>query len=440
MAAPRDLIRSNVGPQSGMIFDGNFGESPFCPMGWSKCTNHAVHILSLPPSNQADTNASNQTVTFEPKKNADYYGYCVLQIPFSAITPAVGATVTAWIDQLVLGAVNTWQVSHISNLLTRVDGQTAHKNYTLMQDYKAKHNLDPMILANYSLAERIQIAKGSFVGRYPTDHLFWFTYTTSDFIPVIFFSHELRFEVTFNQMNQLIYSDHPNTSAPPQASISTQTIRDVSYPLSFIWTTVHITGDERLSRAPMYEGNGLLQAFKEFKMQPRYVIQSGTQGTVSVRLTSLKDQISELWFWIIRASDLGNNYRNNPTNRLSYVAAGFTGNGGILVPLRDKEYIDQRARELHHSSLSFPRQNMGFIPYSWSTEDPVNCTGSIHLGVISDPTLDIVIGTQAGHSEAYDACNGTGAYSTPENLLVYVGVDAFNWIHMIGGDANKLFN
>jgi hypothetical protein len=106
-----------------------------------------------------------------------------------------------------------------------------------------------------------------------------------------------------------------------------------------------------------------------------------------------------------------------------------------------KEWCDRRIREQFHSSWTHEDYCIGVIPFSWIPEDPVNNAGSIHLGIISDPILNINVGTAAGQSTAFDALTGAGPDTTaPQNIVVDVFVDVFNWLHYVGGDVNKTFN
>ncbi len=110
-----------------------------------------------------------------------------------------------------------------------------------------------------------------------------------------------------------------------------------------------------------------------------------------------------------------------------------------MVPYVTKEWNDRRLREQFHSSWVNEKDHIGLLVPSWIPEDPINNTGSWHLGVMSDPILNINVGTIAGQSEAYDILNGTGNESA-QNLVVDVIVDVFNWLHFVGGDVNKTFN
>ena len=182
-----------------------------------------------------------------------------------------------------------------------------------------------------------------------------------------------------------------------------------------------------------------MSPFNEFKSQPRYTVTANQSGVIPIRLTSLKDQVKELYFIIRRAADVGTNYANRQTRTLSWVAHNFVANGGEMVPYHTKEYTDRRLREQFHSSLTCERDNIGLIVFSWIPEDPVNNSGSAHFGIMSDPILNINVGTAAGQSEAYDVLNGTGGESA-QNVVVDVFINCFNWLHYVGGDINRTFN
>ncbi len=438
MATARDLIRTNVAAQSGLIFGAEFENSYFTPKGWSKSTNYSTQKFELKPVNQV-SDAFGATVEFRPPKTFDYMGFMALQIPFSAVARATGSTHSRFVDYLGVHAVNNIEISHVSNVIARLDMNAYLPKYLLHSDRRRRELWDPLLLGNLAPVTRNILATGGQVAMLPLDGFFWFTYGTNCFTPIIILSNELRFEVTFNPLSAVFQSNH--TSGTPTGTISSQTVQGVSHPLSLVFTAAHVTGDERTFQTDLYERDGILQAYKEYKQQPRITVTPGTTGVVPLRLTSIKDQISEI-YWIARKStDVNTPWANNPNKRLSYVSVSFTGNGGEMIPVHTKAYIDRRQREHYHSSYTGEAQNIGFLPLSWIPEDPINNTGSIHVGIISDPTLNLNIGDSAGQSDVFDALNGTSLDgSLADNVVLDVFVDASNWLHFVGGDVYRTFN
>lgn len=437
MSSARDLIRTNTGPQSGLIFNSDYESSSFTPKGWAKYHNYSTQKQEVTPQN-ALPNAFGNSVTFKPSKNADYYGFACLQIPFSSITRPTGDSYCRYVDYVSLFCIEYIKISHVSNLISQLDGNILYAKYKKDSDPRKRHQYDPFLLGNLSPSVRNTLARSAQIGMVPLDGLFWFTYSTSSFIPVIILSHELQFEVKFRDYPAVIQCDP--TSGTPSASIATQTLKGLTYNLALIFLTSHITGDERNFQTNLYEGDGLMTPFKEYKQQPRYTITAGQSGVIPVHLTSLKDQISEIWWVLRRQDDVQTNYGNRPSRTLSYVSASFTGNGGEMIPTHTKEWIDRRVREQFHSSWTNEYDHIGMFPLCWIPEDPVNNTGSVHLGIISDPILNINIGVSAGQSEAYDVLFGTGPDSGTGNVVVDVYVAVFNWAHWVGGDVNRTFN
>lgn len=436
MTTARDLIRTNTGPQSGLIFNADYDDSPFAPKGWGKFTNYATQKQEITAVNPA-LDAFGTTLEFRPAKNADYYGFCLLQIPFSAITPGTGYTYYRFCDYAGVFAVDNVKVSHVSNLLSQVDFNCYYPIYKKDADPRKRHQYDPLLLGNLSPMVRNTLAKQPQVAQVPLDGFFWFTYSTSSFIPVIVLSHELRFEVTFKSATQVIQSDH--TSGTPTATIAAQTIKGWTYNPALVFLTTHVTGDERVWQTNLFEADGIMAPFTDFKAQPRFTITANQAGVIPIRLTSAKDQIKELYFIIRRASDVSTNYACRPSRTLGYVSVNFVGNNGEMVAYHTEEYVNRRLREQYHSSWACEADHIGFLPFCWIPEDRVNNSGSIHMGIISDPILNINVGTAAGQSEAYDVLNGTGGEAA-QNLVVDVFWDAFNWNHYVGGDINKVFN
>lgn len=438
MATARDIIRTNTGAQSGLIFNADYENSHFTPKGWGKSTNFATHKIEIQPVNTTD-DAFGATVEFKPNKTVDYLGFATLQIPFSAVTPGNGASYTRFNDYAGPHSINNITINHVSNVIARLDGNAYMPRYLLHSDRRRRELWDPLLLGNLSAATRQVLATGGQVAQVPLDGFFWFTYGTNSFVPLIILSHELRFEVTFNPLSYILQSDH--TGGTPTCRINTQVIQGMSYPLALIYTSVHVTGDERTYQTSLYERDGIMQAYKEFKQQPRQTIQLGTSGVLPVRLTSLKDQVSETYWTIRKSVDVTTPWRNNLNRRLSFVSASFTGNGGEMIPVHPQKWMDRRQREHYHSSCTAENQNIGFLPHCWIPEDPVNNTGSIHYGIINDPTLNIDTGSAPGHSETYDALNGTSQDGSPaSNVVIDVHVDLFNWLHFVGGDVNRTFN
>lgn len=441
MASARDIIRTNVGPQSGLVVTSDYEkESPFTPKGWSKCTLFSTQKIEVTPIN-GNSDAFGTTLNFRPAKNADYYGFVCLQIPFSSITRGTDDTYSRFVDFAGLFAIESIKISHVSNLLTQVDGNVLYPQYLKNSDTRKRHHYDPLILGNLSPMVRNKLARAPQVALVPLDGLFWFTYSTASFVPVIVLSHELQFDVTFRYASAIIQSDYNKTGGtPPSATISAQTIKGVTYNPALVFLAGHVSGDERAYQTNLFEQDGLLAPFKDFKVQPRYTITAGQSGKIPIRLTSLKDQISELWFIIRRQSDVSSIWGNRPTRALSYVSVSFTGNNGEMIPEHTCEYINRRVREQFHSSWTSQYHNIGILPISWVPEDPVNCTGTFHLGLVSDPILTINVGTAQNDSEAYNVLNGAGPDSSAlESLVVDVFTSAFNWVHFVGGDANKSF-
>lgn len=438
MATARDLIRTNVAAQSGLIFGAEFENSYFTPKGWSKSTNYSTQKFELKPVNQV-SDAFGATVEFRPPKTFDYMGFMALQIPFSAVVKGTNASHTRFVDYLGVHAVNNIEISHVSNVIARLDMNVYLPKYLLHADRRRRELWDPLLLGGLSPNTRSILATGGQVAMVPLDGFFWFTYGTNCFTPIIILSNELRFEVTFNPLSAVLQSNH--TGGTPTGSISSQTVQGISHPLSLVFTAAHVTGDERSFQTDLYERDGILQAYKEFKQQPRITVTPGTTGVVPLRLTSIKDQISE-FYWIARkSSDVNTPWANEPNRRLSYVSVSFTGNGGEMIPTHTKAYIDRRQREHYHSSYTGEAHNIGFLPLSWIPEDPINNTGSIHVGIISDPTINLNIGDSAGQSQIFDVLNGTSLDgSLADNVVLDVFVDAANWLHFVGGDVYRTFN
>lgn len=438
MSTARDLIRTNVAPQSGLIFNSDFRNSYFTPKGWAKSTNYSTQKQEIQPINPGN-DSFGATVEFRPPRTYDYLGFCALQIPFSVITPGTGYSYYRFVDYVGVHVVNYIQISHVSNVIARLDSNTILPRYLLHADRRRRTHWDRLMLGNLSTADRQILARGGQVALLPLDGLFWFTYGVSSFTPVLILSHELRIEVVFNTLPTVLQSDH--TGGTPSCSITTQTLEGVQHPLALVFTSCHVTGDERNWQTANYEGKGILQPFKEFKQQPRITIQPNTSGIVPLKLTSLRDQTSEIYWIARRASDVNTPYANDPNKRLNYVSVSFTGNNGEMVPLHTQKFNDLRLREQYHSSDTSPTDNVGFIPYCWIPEDPVNCTGSINIGNLHDPTLNLNIGTTAGDSEIFDALNGTSIDGSPADAVVVdVFSDNFNWLHFVGGDVNRTFN
>lgn len=434
MATARDLIRSNTGPQSGLVFNGDYAQSFFTPVGWRRTTNHSTQKFDfIPINNQVD--AAGATLEFRPPKTCDFLGFPTLQEPFSAITGGAGGTVARLVDYAVPHSVNNISVSHVSNLLTRFDGSVYLPIYLKNSEKRRREQWDPLLLGNLSPTTRNLLGQAAQVGYLPLDGLFWFTYSTHTFCPIIVLSHELRIEVTFNSIGTFVQDNSGNT---PTCTISTQVIRGISYPLAMTFLNTHVTGDERTYQTSLYQQDGLLSPFKEFKGQPRQLIPSGTSGRYSFRLTSIKDQISEMYWIIRRQSDVTGDFTRRPNNRLSFVSFSFTGNGGEMVAENTYEWMNRRLREHFHSSRTAQTDGLGFYSFCWAPEKLRDNTGSVHFGVISDPTLNINLGTNVGDSECYDVLNGFG--EAAQNLVIDFWVDAFNWVHYVGGDINKTFN
>lgn len=438
MATARDLIRTNTGPQSGMVFSRDYAMSPFTAHGWSRSTNYSTQKIEVTPTNSS-LDAFGTTLEFRPAKNADYYGFVCLQIPFTAVTPGSNYTFYRLTDFVGHHVINNISIQHVSNILQRVDGSALNVVYRKNTDFRKRHHWDPMLLGNLSHSDRRWLAAGAQVATVPLDGTLWFTYSTSAFVPVICLSQELRILVTFNPLTQVLESDH--TSGTPQCTISPVSIKGQTYNPALVFLSSHITGEERNYQTKFYDADGVMLPVKEYRLQPRQTITAGSTGQIPIKLSSINAQISEIYFIIRRQNDLTNNYAYRPNRTLTYVSCSFMGNGGVMIADHTREYVNQRIREQYHSSLTSENYCIGMLEVSWIPEDPINNTGSIHTGQITDPTLYINIGTQAGDSEAFDVLNGSGPDSTtPENIVVDVFCDAFNWIHFVGGDANRLFN
>lgn len=440
MSQARDLIRTNVAPQSALMYTKDFARgSHFVNRAWTTTCNYSTQKIDIGPMNPT-SNAIGTTANFRLVKNSDFYGYTCLQIPFTAVTKGTGATFARLTDFAGHHVINKISISHTSNRVQEIDGLFLNlqwrKNSTYTRDQVAKKR----VLGGLTVSERETMSKFAQVAWVDFDNMVWFCYSTNNFVPVLTLSHELNFDVTFNNASHIIESDIPVGGTSPSVGITTATIKGQSYPLAFVNQMAHVTGLEREFHVGLYEGKGLAINHVVFKQQPRITIPAGTSGTVALRLTSIKDPISE-FYWVIRLSrDVNTDYGKRLNKYLSYVGISFTGNSGEMVPFHSKEYIDTRLREQYHGSIPAENENLGFFSFAWIPEDHTNESGGVHFGNLSDPTVNLFIGTAPGHSELYDALHGVGEFGgVAQDATIELCFNVKNFIHQVGGDIRLVF-
>lgn len=437
MSQARDLIRTNVAPQSDIMFTRDYTKSPFLNKAWHTSVNFSNQRVELIPVNPQQ-NSIGSTVNFRLVKIADFWGWPVLQIPFSAVSGGTGFTYRRLVDFAGHHVINRINISHTSNQLQSIDGQVLNLQYRKDSSYTKRRICDKRYLGGFSPVARNSLARGSQVAWVDMDNIVWFAYSTNYFMPVLTLSNEIDFSVTFNNASDIVQSDH--TGGTPTVSITSVSRKGIQYPVALVSHLAHVTGKEREFHTGLYERKGLAISFTNFKVQPRVTVNAITSGTVNVRLTAIKDPITE-FYWAIRlASDVQTQFGNEPNRLLSYVGFSFTGNAGEMIPFHPKEYIDTRLREQYHSSIPEEKENLGFFSFSWIPEDHVNNNGSVHFANISDPTLNLNLGSAAGDSDAYDALNGTGVYGAAGvPIVIDVWFNTTNFIHQKGGDIRLVF-
>lgn len=437
MSDARNLIRTNVSPQSDIMITRDYTKSPFLNRAWHTSVNYSTQKLELSPVNPQN-DAINSSANFRFVKNADFYGFIVIQIPFTAVSGGAGFSYRRLVDFVTQHVINRITVMHTSNTIQTVDGQVLNLQYRKDSTFTRRSNVDKRLLGNLSPTLRNAFAKDVQVGWVDLDNVLWFCYSTNYFLPVMTLSSEIDFTVYFNSAARIIQCDH--TSGTPTVGISSVAVKGIQYPLSLICSLNHVTGFEREFHTGLYEKKGLAIAHTNFKQQPRYTVNSGTSGVVNVRLTSIKDPITE-FYWAIRLmDDVTGDYSQEPNRLLSYVGMSFTGNAGELIPFTSKNWIDTRLREMFHSSIVEDEENIGFYSFSWIPEDHVNNNGTVHFANIADPTLNIFLGTNKGDSDAYDALNGTGIYGpSGKSIVIDVWFNTTNFIHQKGGDIRLVF-
>lgn len=428
----RDIIRTNVGPESGLMFTSNVQHSPYSRSGWFATTNNVTEWWDITPENGSD-NYVGTTANYRMFKRGDYYGFHDFITPVSALVPTGNPTYTRLCNAYGYDGISQITYNHVNQQLQILDAEIFLPEYLSATNQHRREHWDSLI-GYASVAERNMNATAPHVYHAPIDNWCFFTYNTHNWLPALTLSHELRISVTYRTATQVVQTD---TSA--NFSISNQVIRGVTYQPAMRILISHVTGKERVSYSTDHQQKGGVLPYIDFKRQPAFNITVGSSGIQNIRLTSIRGPVDELLVIFRRQADLQNDYQQRRDKTLTVRELSINGNGSDFFPARDDVFLRTRVAELYHSALPDASYVVYRISFSWAPEDPINCMGSVHFGNVGDPTLRVNIGANPGDSEVYDAVNG-GLYDTLGQIVI---CDVFarekNFHHQRAGDLTRVF-
>jgi len=418
-------LQKNSGIIDPLILDTLVGSSYFVYKGYSTTKNYFIARRDIAPAEAAPTWGGKSS--FKIPIIADKVGPIQLLFTLPPIVPQVqGATPAAvnprWQDFIGYVAWERIELIYATQEIYTLFPEDCWFKYRRFYREDQKEAIATLIRGDLTVPQRINdaLAPLEIIVDLPLPH----TRSMNRWIELMQLSHEIRVEVTWKNLNNLVQDDNGGGYDPTQ--VLTNVLLKATY--------VHVDGDERDFYTMSTENeNGIIKLIDDFKME-KYIVPTGTPfGEYRIKINNFRSS-TKIFKFIIRRWSLtqqnemtGNRYFDQLQGPIDIPGTIYTikywylegADGRIMEPVSDR-YNRYYLHMMYHNSP--PSTCFYEWSFAMNPDDPNNGTGTYNFGNTTNLTLVIYFNQQLA-----------------EPLEITMAVNEYNTIQQVRGDMMKNF-
>ncbi len=405
----RDLLQSHVGPESPLVLGFNpITDSPWLPRNWKKTINHIIDRRDIPA--ESTGNFGSQTV-YKLSKVAEKVSKIQHIVTTSAFT-RTGGTFARFCDYVGFEMHDRIELSYAGNPLQTLYGLQLYL-WHRMHKRQDKADAEAILVGgNLTTTQRNDTSggRGTAAQTFYVDLPFFFTYETHNSFPILVLAEELRIEVHYKTVPQIVQSDA--TLGNVTVNVTNQELR-VTY--------VHNIQKERdILKVGVNSENGVLFPILDVERQPLYLITSGST-TAQIKLTNPKSPCTYFQFVLRQNADINSATYGNIFNNFQAITSwDAEANNNPLVRLVEHDYQMYYINPLYYEGT--PRDFVYGHSFSLMPENKMDAHGSNYFAMQNNPLININFTSAIGSNWYFDG-------------FFYV----HNYIQVKGPDVVKIF-
>jgi hypothetical protein len=404
----RDLLQSHVGPESPLVLGFNpITDSPWLPRNWKKTINHIIDRRDLPAES---TGTYGGHTVFKISKIAEKVSKLQSVITVSALT-RVGGTQSRFVKFVGFEMIDRAELSYAGNPLQTLYGLQLYL-WSRMHKRSDKRDSEALLVGGIeAVTTRNTLATAA--QTFYVDLPFFFTYETHNSFPILVLAEELRLEIYYKTLPQIVQSDA--TLGNVTGSITSQELR-VTY--------IHNIQKEReILKVGVNSDDGILFPVLDVERQPLYLIPSGSSSPFQIKLTNPKSPSTYCQFIFRKNSEINSvTYANEPNSFQHIASWNMEANNSPLVREVEHDYQLNYLNPLYYDG----RSEENIYGHSWSLmpENRMDAHGSNYFGMQNNPIINVTF----------------SASNTPAENWYFDGFFyVHNFIQVKGPDVIKIF-
>lgn len=400
----RDFLQSHVGPQSPMVLGYNpLENSPWLSRKWRVTINHMLDRRDLGPETAGTWGALS---VYKLPKLAEKITKIQLVTVVSPLTRVAG-TYARFEDFVGFDHIDRVELSYAGNMLQTLYSLQLYF-WHRMHKRQDKQDAEAVITAgNLTVAERNALALGA--QTWYLDLPFFFTYETHSSFPLMVLADELRLEVYFKNLQNIVQSDDAVGNI-------TCTITNQYVKVTFVH---NINLERNIVKQGAQEGNGLLFPILDVERQTQVPLLAG-DTQYPVRLTNVKSPCTYYQFVLRKNSNINTNNGNTFNAFENLKNHDLYANSQPLVRTIEHDYNLFYLNPLYYEGPC--RDSIYGNSFSLVPENKYDANGSNLFSNQNNPTINIQMPATLGENYYFDG-------------LFYVE----NFIQLKGADVIKVF-
>jgi hypothetical protein len=408
----RDLLQSHVGPESPLVLGFNpITDSPWLPRNWKKTINHLIDRRDLPTESSGQFGGHS---VYKLSKVAEKISKIQSKVTTSAITQS-GGTASRFCEYVGFEMYDHIDLSYAGNPLQTLYGLQLYL-WHLAHKRSDKRDAEATLVggggnfATPAQRNNTGAGKGTAAQTFYTDLPFFFTYETHNSFPILVLAEELRVEVYYKTIPQIVQSD---------AAVGNVTVTLTNQVLRV--TYVHNIQKERdILKNGVNADQGILFPILDVERQPLYLIASGSSSPFQIKLTNPKSPCTYSQFIFRKNSNINTNNGNTFNTFENVSSYNIEANNNPLVREVEHDYQMFYLNPMYYDGS--PDDHIYGHSWSLAPENKMDAHGSNYFGMQNNPIINVTFTSAPAENWYFDG-------------FFYV----HNFIQVKGPDVIKIF-